>query len=76
MWMEKQPASESVVELITCTCRKSSFANSCQCRVLSMEWTDVCKCRGLCGNIIYDSVESDSDEVEEDNENNNADDNA
>ena len=41
-----------------------------------MEWTDVCKCRGLCWNIIYDSVESDSDEVEEDNENDNADDNA
>ena len=45
-------------------------------RLLSMECTDVCKCRGLCGNIIYDSVESDNDEVEEDNENDNADDNA
>ena len=41
-----------------------------------MECTDVCKCRGLCGNIIYDSVESDNDKVEEDNENDNADNNA
>ena len=45
-------------------------------RLLSMECTDVCKCRGLCGNIIYDSVESDDDEVERDNENDDADSNA
>ena len=74
--MEKQPAAESVLKLITCTCRKSNCTNSCQYRVLSVECTDVCKCRGLCGNIIYDSVESDNDEVEEDNENDNADNNA
>ena len=73
--MEKQPAAESVLKLITCTCRKSNCTNSCQYRVFSMECTDVCKCRGLCGNI-YDSVESDNDEVEEDNENDNADNNA
>ena len=41
-----------------------------------MECTDVCKYLGLCGNIIYESVESDNDEVEEDNENNNANDDA
>ena len=73
--MENQPVPESVVELITCTCLKSNCTNSYQCRVLSVECTDVCKCWGLCGNIIYDSVESDIDEVEEDNENDNADDN-
>ena len=73
--MENQRVSESVVELITCMCLKSNCTNSCQCRVLSVECTDVCKCWGLCGNIIYDSVESDNDEVEEDNENDNADDN-
>ena len=44
--------------------------------ILSMECTDVCKCRGLCGKIIYDSVSSDNNDVEEDNENDNADDNA
>ena len=76
MWMENQPALESVLERITCTCRKSNCTNSCQCRVLSMECTDVWKCQGFCGNIIYDSVKSDDDEVEEDNENDNADNNA
>ena len=38
-----------------------------------MGWTDVRKFRGLWGNIIYDSAESDDDEVEEDNENDNPD---
>ena len=40
-----------------------------------MECTDVCKCWRLCGNIIYDSVQSDND-VEANNENDNAGDNA
>ena len=62
-------------KLITFTCRKSTCTNSCQYRVLSMEYTFVCKCRGLWGDIIYDSVKSDDDEVEEDNENDNADNN-
>ena len=74
--MEKQPDRESVLELITCTCHKSNCTNSYQCRVLSMECTDVCKCRVLCGKIIYDSVSSDNNEVEEDDEDDNADGNA
>ena len=45
-------------------------------RLLSMECTDVCKCRGLCVNIIYDSVKSDDDQVEKDNKNDDADNNA
>ena len=74
VWMENHPVPESVLRLITCTCRKWNCTNSCQCRVLSVECTDVCKCWGLCGNI-YDSVKSDNDEAEEDNENDNADNN-
>ena len=68
VWMENQPVSESVLELITCTCCKTNCTNSCQRKVLSMGWTDVCKFRGLWGNIIYDSAD-------EDNENDNPDNN-
>ena len=75
VWMENQPAPESMLKLITCTCHKSNYTNSYQCRVLLMECADVCKCQGLCRNIIYDSVESDDDKVEEDNEIDNADNN-
>ena len=66
---ENQPAPESVLEFITCTCHKSNCTNFYKCRLLSMECTDVFKCRGK-------NVESDNDEVEEDNENDNADDRA
>ena len=74
--MENQPAPEFVIKLITCTFCKSNCTTSCQCRVLSMGYNDVYKCQGLCENIVYDSVESDNDDVEEENENDNADDNA
>ena len=43
VWMENQPASESVLELTTCMCCISNCANSCQYRVLSMDYGDVCK---------------------------------
>ena len=49
------------------------MSNSCQGRVLSVECTDECKCREFWGNIGYDSVETDNDEVEVGNENDNAD---
>ena len=74
--MGNQPVQESMLERITCTCRKSYCTNFCQYNVLSMECTDVCKCRGLCGSIDCYSVESNNDEDEEDHGNNNADDNA
>ena len=75
VWMENQPAPESMLKLITCMCHKSNYTNSYQCRVLLMECVDVCKCQGLCRNIIYDSVESDDDKFEEDNKIDNADNN-
>lgn len=71
VWMENQPAPESVLELVTCQCRKSHCTSSCQCRVLSMECTDICKCRGNCENIVYFTDESDDNEFEEDTESNN-----
>ena len=70
---ENKLHQESVLKFVTCTCRKLNCTNFCQCRILSIEFTDVFKCLGLCGHIIYDSVESDKDGVEEDNENDIAD---
>ena len=52
---------ESVLELVTCDCRRLNCNGNCQCRTLSLECTDVCKCHANCENIIYDNV-SDSDE--------------
>ena len=44
VWIENQSAPATVFERITCTYRKSTPSNCCQCRVLSMECSDVCKC--------------------------------
>ena len=41
MEMERKPAPESVLELITCTCRRSVSGEECQCRLLSLECTDL-----------------------------------
>ena len=61
VWMETLPAPESVLELVTCDCRRLNCNGHCQCRALSLECTDVCKCHANCENIIYDNV-SDPDE--------------
>ena len=49
---ENQPAPESVLEFITCTCHKSNCTNFYKCRLLSMECTDVFKCRGKMSKVI------------------------
>ena len=66
-WMENRPAPDAVLELVTCSCRKSNCNESCQCRMLSMECTDVCKCQAKCQNIVYDS-ESENEDDEDDDE--------
>ena len=53
----------------------NQILQTCQCRVLSIECT-VFKCRGHCGHIVYDSVQSNHGEVDEANENGNADEKA
>ena len=53
----------------------NQILQTCQCRVLSMECT-VFKCRGFCGHIVYDPVQSNNDKVDEANENGNADEKA
>ena len=68
VWMETLPAPESVLELVTCDCRRLNCNDNCQCRILSLECTDVCKCHGNCENVIYDK-ESDSDEDGNDEDN-------
>jgi len=64
VWMENLPAPESVLELITCDCRRLKCNASCQCKILSLECTDICKCHANCENVSYND-ESDTDDDEE-----------
>ena len=60
VWMENQPASESLLELVVCDCRRPECDDNCQRRLLSMECTEACKCAGNCENIVR-NVDSDSE---------------
>jgi hypothetical protein len=62
VWMENPLAPNSIIELTTCNCGKSICEENCQCKILSIECTDLCKCRGNCGNIDYKTDESGSEE--------------
>ena len=65
VWMELKLAPESMLELITCNCRRALCGDDCQRRVLSLECTDLCKCTGNCKNVEYCENEKD-DEVDRD----------
>ena len=57
VWMEKLPAIESILELVTCDYRGSKCSGSCQCKILSLD----CTCRKNCENVSYND-HSDTDE--------------
>ena len=42
VWMAYPPAPDSIMELITCNCRRSICNEDCQCRILLMECTAIC----------------------------------
>ena len=66
VWMESLPAPESVLELITCDCRRLKCNASCQCKILSLECTDICKCHANCENVSNsDDSDTDDKEIEE-----------
>ena len=52
------PALESLLEVIVCDCRRAKYDNNYQCRFLTKESTDICKCAENCENIV---INSDSD---------------
>ena len=66
--MENMPAPESVLEMMVCECRKSARGNMCQCRILELECTDLCKCPGSCNNETEtNNIESEIDDESDDN---------
>ena len=66
VWMESLPAPESVLGLKTCDCRRLKCNASCQCKILSLECTDICKCHTNCENVSYnDDSDTDDEEIEE-----------
>ena len=62
VWMERKPVPESMLELITCNCRRALYGDDCHCRILSLECTDLCKSTGNCENAEYCEKEKDDEE--------------
>ena len=62
VWVERKPAPESVLELIICNSRWALCGDDCQCRILSSECIDLCKCTGNCENVEYCENERDKED--------------
>lgn len=62
-WMEKKPAPETVLELLTCKCK------SCSCVVNGLKCTDICALAN-CENQVEadDEIEVGSSDVDDDPE--------
>ena len=61
VWMERNPAIESMLVLITCNCGGALCGDDCQCSVLSLECTGRCNCTGNCENVKSCENEEGSD---------------
>ena len=51
-----------MLELMTCNCRRALYGDYCQCRILSLECTDLCKCTGNRENVKYCENEKDKED--------------
>ena len=61
--MECKPAPESLMKLITCNCQWALCGDDFQCRILSLECTDLGKCSGNCENAQYCENGKDDEEI-------------
>jgi len=62
VWSDMPPAPESIIELAT-HCKRAKCLGNCQCKLLSIEFTEMRKCRGNCSNIDFeDDIQPESDD--------------
>ncbi|XP_071943683.1 uncharacterized protein [Antedon mediterranea] len=72
-WMEKQPALHSILELSSCSCKKSKcnegVANEKCCVSLGFSCTELCSCKN-CNNLLHtsDVFEIDGDDSDDEEE--------
>jgi len=68
--MDKQPASEVLMLLISCGCKTNSATKRCSCVAKGLSCTDACRCSNLCHNTnqgeSLSERDSESDDDEED----------
>ena len=54
-WTLNRPAPDEILEFISCNCKKSKCAtNDCQCKSVSLDCIDMCKCDGCPNGNVMD----------------------
>lgn len=65
LWMNQEPAPQSIIELVACHCKKGCKTR-CGCRVANLTCTEACGCHfDECTNVSHN--EEDDSEDEDDN---------
>ena len=62
--MENQTVPDKILVLVVCNCKKGKCAEQCQCVLLQIHRTDICKCKGECCNEVPESLFISDDELE------------
>ena len=60
-WMTTSPAPNTILEFLSCGCKKSCDNNKCKCRAHGLKCTDMCTLKD-CSNFIVPFEENESDE--------------
>ena len=67
-WMLRKPAPDEVLDLISCSCKKSCKTNSCLCKSHGVECSDLCGCDDECENKDDGESNDDVDENDDDSD--------
>ena len=62
--MDNQPTPDEILELVVCDSKKGKCTEQCQCILLQIPCTDICKCKGECHNEVQESFFISNDEIE------------
>ena len=67
-WMLRNPVADEVMELVSCSCRKSKYCtNQCLCKSHGLKCTDLCSCNE-CENGDSDNEDDYSPDEENDDD--------
>ena len=62
--MDNQTATDKILELVVCDCKKRKYPEQFQCVLLQVSCIDICKCKGECHNEIPESFVVSDEELE------------
>ena len=67
-WMDGKPAPDAVLDLLSCTCRKSCDSATCACIKNGLRCTDMCTLRACTNQTAENDLQNDDDEISDDDD--------